>query len=393
MGDPNRGRAGYPVRFKSLGDTAALPAALLAKGEMQMAESEVIARVIARIAELIRDETKRDYWRSKIERWERERSELLRARDPEQPFSLPDPFYPERGEEISTLDAYALLGALFDVMATGPARIVLPRLLETEALIGPFHSYLVLKVKIDCEEGAAQLKRMEPVFEERLGAVIADLEQAFPPQDDTGAAGEAREAMAKDSEPAMLFVFRPAGSVFEVKAFGEEGFYSTNGAGYVHRLVQSPGEPVSLFDLENAIGAGDGALGALATRIASVEADDVSSLSSFTNDTVIDDELLATWKARLERLKSEHATATQGGEDARIEKLDDQIRELQADIRRNTDRWGRPKKLSTEIGTISGKIRAACNRLIAEMQDKPPTMPKTAAHLKKCIRYPFGHVC
>lgn len=172
-------------------------------------------------------------------------------------------------------------------------------------------------------------------------------------------------AMEKTSNATNLepkFVFRPDGDGYFLRGFGEEGHFSVNGAKGLHdlfRLIQSPGVPVPMLELEAGRGVkqaeGDGR-----SRQPIADAETLKQISDKRNELIAEIESAENYLERDELQAELDKLETSA---SKLVGLNGKSRNLNAN------------NLNRMKSNISGRIKTACKNI-------EPSFPKLAQHFR-----------
>lgn len=153
---------------------------------------------------------------------------------------------------------------------------------------------------------------------------------------------------AHATEVAGRNVFRRAGSHWDVRFEGGEVFHleDTLGARYLAHLLQHPGEVISAFDLEVAICP-----------------DKANARARDSIQEQLDPETVRSYMRELSRLRVEREAATEDGDAARVERLDQEIEAVEAALRGSGGDGGDAgERARGNVRKAIGKLRLRLSR-------------------------------
>jgi hypothetical protein len=199
---------------------------------------------------------------------------------------------------------------------------------------------------------------------------VSDAENEAP--DDSGPFGFAPPPRPPEWE------FACRGAVYEIAGLEERNSLAwVTGLGYIEKLLQQPGRPISYADLI-AVTAPE-----RATEAAVQTVGESLELDEWSTQPALDKQALRDCNERLEAIKTELEDARQCNDSGRQERLEREQEEIFAEVRKVTGLGGVPRDLNSEEDNLRCRIAGALSR--ARKMLKEANLPKLAEHFRKNI--------
>jgi hypothetical protein len=174
-------------------------------------------------------------------------------------------------------------------------------------------------------------------------------------------------------EPDAEFVFRLEGGVYRLTAFGESGLLPDRlkGLRQIHRLVASPGKPVSMLELIS-----DGG--------------NPQFRDGHSRQATLDGQALAEARQNLDDMRDELKLAIETGNKSEQDRLQGAIDNLIASCAAATGLGGKARDLNNPLDRNRSAIHASLKRAYAVMRGARPPLSKIADHLELSIQSAGG---
>jgi hypothetical protein len=199
------------------------------------------------------------------------------------------------------------------------------------------------------------------------GVAAAGGGQTTPPASPPPAPGTGAEVAAGQTNPGPDHVFRPAGQCWLVALAGAEvqALLPSLGAAYLHELLANPGVSISSLDL--------------ACRIRHW----ATTPRLPTGGGMTDTQALNTYRGRYEELAAELALARERNDPGTVERCQQEMAELMAEITRVTGLGGRIRPERNPAEKARKAVGNAISRTLAKIG---PFAPELARHLDQHTR-------
>jgi hypothetical protein len=201
----------------------------------------------------------------------------------------------------------------------------------------------------------AWLKDVEQELQE--AGIATCLEEASLPAVEKG---------ESNAPPIEEYVFVPSGKGYLIKGFGESGHLSGYiGLDVIARLIQTPGQPVSMLEL---VGAGD-----------DVKADKRSPQSA------LDLEAMKATKEKLAELRADLDRAQRENNTVEVDMIRKDIEALECQIQRDTGLGGEGRDLNNLFDKLRPRIINRLKAVYRALKEANPPMAHLADHFELSI--------